>query len=65
MKKQKEVSQMYCGGWSGFLGYPYYFGGLVGILFHVTILSLVVWLIVTIVKSLTIQRTKDSNGGAK
>ncbi len=56
---------MYCGGWSGFLGYPYYFGGLVGILFHVTILSLVVWLIVTIVKSLTIQRTKDSNGGAK
>ena len=57
---------MYCGGWSGFWGYPYYFGGLAWILFHATILALLIWLIVTIVKSLTSHKTETSkNGGSR
>ena len=54
-------------GW-GIWGYPYYFawGGILGILFHLTILALVVWAVVTVVKSLTGQKAEPTkNGGAK
>ena len=49
-------------------GYPYYFGwsGILGILFHLAILALIVWAVVTVVKSLTSQKAEPTkNGGAK
>lgn len=49
-------------------GYPYYFawGGILGILFHLAILTLIVWAVVAVVKSLTSQKAEPTkNGGAK
>lgn len=57
---------MYCGNWYGFWGYPYYFGGLLGILLHLTILALIVWIVLTVIKSLTSYRQETSkNGGGR
>ena len=57
---------MYCGNWGGFWGFPYYFGGLFGLLLHLGLLVLIVWAVVTVVKSLTSRRTETfKNGGAK
>lgn len=38
-----------------FWGYPYYFGcgGILGVVFHLAILVMLVWTVVTVVKSLT------------
>jgi hypothetical protein len=48
------------GNWYRFWGVPYYFGGVVGILFYLVFLLLVVWAVVTVVKSLTNQRARKS-----
>ena len=54
---------MYCGTWGGIWGYPYYFGGLIGILFQMTILVLIVWAVVTVVKNLTSHKIEALKNG--
>ena len=52
----------------GGMFYPYYFGwgGILGIVFHLTILVLIVWAVVAVVKSLTSQKAETAkNGGSK
>ena len=49
---------MYCGNWGGFGGYPYYAGNIVGIVFQLTVLVLIVWAVVTVVKSLTAHKVE-------
>lgn len=56
---------MYCGYGSGFWGYPYYLGGIIGIVFHLTILALIVWAVVTVVKSITGKQVASKDGGIK
>ena len=46
-----------CGNW-GFWGYPYYAGNIVGIVFQLTVLVLIVWAVVTVVKSLTAHKVE-------
>jgi len=46
------------GNWYRFWGVPYYFGNIVGILLFLALLILVVWAVVTMVKSLTNQRAR-------
>ena len=55
------------GMWGGSWGSPYYFlGGIIGILFHLSILVLIVWAVVAVIKSLTNHRAEPyKNGGAK
>jgi uncharacterized membrane protein len=57
---------MYCGHWQGYWGYPYYPWGIIGIVFHLTVLALIIWAVVTVVKSLTSHKQVASkDGGAK
>jgi len=50
------------GNWYRFWAVPYYLGGVAEILFSLALLILVVWAVVTVVKSLTNQRARKSKG---
>lgn len=48
------------GNWFGFWGAPYYLAGVVGILFYPALLTVVVWVIVTVVNNLTYPRAQKN-----
>jgi hypothetical protein len=61
----KEVRQMCWGNWQGVWGYPSYFGSLISVLFHLSILVLLVWIVVAGVKSITQKLESSQKGGAR
>ncbi len=59
---------MYCwnwggnwgGMWNGMWGHPFYGGSLIGLAFQAVTLGVIVWGVVTVVKSLTAHKNTDN-----